>query len=145
MRFAVFFLVSAVTVGSAFAKAKYVDYPVRANSATVTAELLRYFTQMGYAQDLQHTKQCDDHPTEGMLSFRQTGPAQSGIDGLSRCVAVSVTSSESGCTMRVEVSDHLRGGLTLPATKHYGDKFIRANYETAFKEIVIASENSTQP
>jgi len=141
-RFAVLFAL-LLTTAIAFAKEKYVDYPVHAKTETVMAETVRYFTQMGYAQDVEHTKQCNDRPTTETLTFRQTGPAQSGINGISRCVAVSFIDNGPASTMRVEVSDHLRGGLTLPATKHYGADFIRKNYDAAFHAIVKASEGGS--
>jgi hypothetical protein len=125
---------------TALAKDHFADYPVRADSEKALSEVVRYFTQMGYAQDFTHTKQCDDLPGPGGVIFRQTGPAESGPSGLSRCVAIDYIEHGDVSVLRVEVVDHLRGGLSLPATAHYDAKFIHKNYDGAFSAIVKAAE-----
>jgi hypothetical protein len=125
----------------AFAKKdKYVDYHVQADSARVEAETLRYFTQMGYVRDTEHTRQCDDQPASGVLIFRHTGEGQIGPSGLSRCVIVTITPSENSSTVRIAFYDHLRGGLSLPATKHYAADRIHKEWDGVFAAIAKASE-----
>jgi hypothetical protein len=129
----------------AFAKKdKYVDYHAQAASARVEAETIRFFTQMGYVQDTEHTRQCNDQPSSGALIFRHTGEGQIGPNGLSRCVVITITPAENSSTVRVEVYDHLRGGISLPATKHYDADRIHKDWDAAFAAIAKASETQNQ-
>jgi hypothetical protein len=126
----------------AFSKDKFVVYDTPASQATVRTTLLRYFTQAGYVEDKQRTKQCSLDPKPSVLIFRQTGAAQSGIGGLSRCLMVTFSDGERVTRLRIEVTDHLRGGLSLPATKHYDADWIHREYDSAFAEIVRLSEGT---
>ena len=125
---------------SVFARDKFVDYEVRANTAVTKTVTERYFAQMGYSEDFEHTKQCNDRPKPNVLVFRRTGEGQAGISGLSRCVFVTITERAPNTTLRVEVTDHLRGGLSLPATTHYGSDRIHKDYDDAFAEIARKSQ-----
>jgi hypothetical protein len=137
-------LLVAVQVMSAKDKEKFVDYHIHAERKTIETQLFRYFTQMGYVNDPEHTRQCNDHPTAGVFIFRHTGEGQSGIVGLSRCVIITMTTDNDISTLRVECYDHLRGGLTLPATKHYDADRIHKDWDAAFLEITRLSEGPAQ-
>jgi hypothetical protein len=138
------FLFMAAQIAFAKDKEKYVDYQVYATPEAIRAATQRYFTQMGYLFDLEHTAQCDDHPVAGTMVFRHTAEGQAGISGLSRCVFVTVRSSDDVSTIHVEFYDHLRGGLSLPATKHYDADRIHKEWDAAFAEIKRLSETPAQ-
>jgi hypothetical protein len=136
-------LTLVVTFNSrAFSKDNFVVYDTSASQAAVRTTLLRYFTQAGYVEDKQRTKQCGLDPKPSVLVFRQTGAAQYGIGGLSRCVMVTLSDGEPATRLRIEVTDHVRGGLSLPATKHYDADWIHREYDSAFAEIVRLSEGA---
>jgi hypothetical protein len=138
------FLFMSAQIAFARDKEKYVEYQVHGTPEAIRAATQRYFTQMGYLLDLEHTAQCDDHPLAGLMVFRHTAEGQAGISGLSRCVIVTVRPNGDSSTIRVEFYDHLRGGLSLPATKHYDADRIHKEWDAAFAEIKRLSEAPAQ-
>jgi hypothetical protein len=138
-------LTLVVTVNSrVFGKDKFVVYEVRASEAVVRTALLRYFTQAAYVEDNERTKQCSLDPSPAVVIFRHTDAAQSGISGLSRCLLVSFSMEDSATRLKVEVTDHLRGGLSLPATHHYDANWIHREYDSMFAEIGRLSEEGSR-
>jgi hypothetical protein len=55
---------------------------------------------------------------------------------------VTLSDRQSATLLRIEVRDHVRGGLSLPATKHYDADGIHREYDSAFAEIVRLSEGA---
>jgi hypothetical protein len=125
-------------------KDKLVVYEVRGSESVVRTTLLRYFTQAGYLEDKERTSQCSLDPKPAVLILRQTGAAQSGISGLSRCLVVSFSGADSAVRLQVEVTDHMRGGFSLPATHHYDANWIHREYDSMFAEIGRLSEESSR-
>lgn len=136
--FVVVFLLASIPA-SAKNKERFVDYRIEARSTAVETEMKRYFIQMGYVIDSETSKQCSDHPP-GTMVFRHTGEGQTGISGLSRCVIVTITEEHEASTVHVELYDHLRGGFSLPATKHWDADHIHKDLDATFGEIRRVTE-----